>query len=59
MKRYIAHIELNHPNYEKFCELSAQELQTHNQKQQKQLKNTRLLPTNQIVLTAHYSMFFE
>ena len=26
MKRYIAHIELNHPNYEKFCELSAQEL---------------------------------
>ena len=26
MKRYIAHIELNHPNYQKFCELSAQEL---------------------------------
>ena len=26
MKRYIAHIEVNHPNYEKFCELSAQEL---------------------------------
>ena len=26
MKRYIAHIELNHPNYEKFCELSSQEL---------------------------------
>lgn len=26
MKRYIAHIELNHPNYEHFCELSAQEL---------------------------------
>ena len=26
MKRYIAHIELNHPNYENFCELSAQEL---------------------------------
>lgn len=26
MKRYIAHIELNHPNYEEFCELSAQEL---------------------------------
>lgn len=26
MKRYIAHIELNHPNYEIFCELSAQEL---------------------------------
>ena len=26
MKRYIVHIELNHPNYENFCELSAQEL---------------------------------
>ena len=26
MKRYMTHIELNHPNYEKFCELSAQEL---------------------------------
>ena len=26
MKRYIAHIELNHPNYENFFELSAQEL---------------------------------
>ena len=26
MKRYIAHIELNHPNYEDFFELSAQEL---------------------------------
>ena len=26
MKRYMAHIELNHPNYEKFCKLSAQEL---------------------------------
>ena len=26
MKRYIAHIELNHPNYENFYELSAQEL---------------------------------
>ena len=26
MKRYIAHIEVNHPNYENFCELSAQEL---------------------------------
>lgn len=26
MKRYMAHIELNHPNYEKFYELSAQEL---------------------------------
>lgn len=26
MKRYMAHIELNHPNYEKFCEMSAQEL---------------------------------
>lgn len=26
MKRYIAHIELNHPNYEDFCELFAQEL---------------------------------
>ena len=26
MKRYILHIELNHPNYEKFCELSSQEL---------------------------------
>ena len=25
MKRYIAHIELNHPNYEDFFELSAQE----------------------------------
>ena len=26
MKRYIAHIELNHPNYAYFYELSAQEL---------------------------------
>ena len=26
MKRYIVHIELNHPNHENFCELSAQEL---------------------------------
>lgn len=26
MKCYIAHIELNHPNYENFCELSAHEL---------------------------------
>ncbi len=26
MKRYIAHIELNHPNYADFYELSAQEL---------------------------------
>lgn len=26
MNRYIAHIELNHPNYENFCELSAHEL---------------------------------
>lgn len=26
MNRYIVHIELNHPNYENFCELSAHEL---------------------------------
>lgn len=26
MNRYMAHIELNHPHYEKYCELSAQEL---------------------------------